>query len=186
VTPDAALRTPRARRGSPDATRERLIAAAAADFEARGYHGTDTNRIARAAGYAPGTFYKHFVDKRAAFLAVYDTWMAQEWGAIDRAPDAAHVVDFLLAHHRRWKGFRASLRALLASDAKVRAHHRRARRRQVERVRVLAPRLDATGAALLLLQVERICDAAADGELAALGADRARAREALIGMLTQV
>ena len=41
---------PRRRRGSPDETRARLVAAAADEIERAGYHGTDTNRIARAAG----------------------------------------------------------------------------------------------------------------------------------------
>src|SRR5260370_17670464 len=71
------------RRGSPAETRERLVAAAARIFNRVGYHGTDSNRIAKEAGYATGTFYKHFKDKREAFLAVYEAWVTSEWSAVD-------------------------------------------------------------------------------------------------------
>src|SRR5882724_2072818 len=77
------LRTPRPRRGSPELTRKRLVAAAARLFNRAGYHGTDSNEIARAAGYATGVFYKHFVDKREIFLAAYETWVVSEWKAVE-------------------------------------------------------------------------------------------------------
>ena len=41
--------SPRPRRGSPDETRARLVAAAAAVFNQEGYDGTDSNKLARAA-----------------------------------------------------------------------------------------------------------------------------------------
>jgi AcrR family transcriptional regulator len=102
---------PRPARGSPAETRQRLIQAAAVELETEGYFATDSNRIARAAGYAPGTFYKHFADKRAIFLAVYDDWVDAEWRAISDvvaagaplAELAGQLVDLLIAHHRRWR-----------------------------------------------------------------------------------
>ena len=55
-------------------------------FNRDGFHGTDSNRIARAAGYAPGSFYKHFADKRAIFLEAWEAWVTAEWAAVrDRA-----------------------------------------------------------------------------------------------------
>jgi AcrR family transcriptional regulator len=54
------LSTARPRRGTPAQTRERLVAAAAILFNRAGYHGTDSNRIARAAGYSTGTFYLNY------------------------------------------------------------------------------------------------------------------------------
>jgi AcrR family transcriptional regulator len=60
----------------------RLVAAGANEFNRVGYGGTDSNRIARAAGYAPGTFYKHFADKRDVFLAAYEAWVTAEWNTI--------------------------------------------------------------------------------------------------------
>lgn len=69
---------PRPSRGTPEETRERLVVAAAQLFNRVGYDGTDSNRIAREAGYAPGTFYKHFRDKKEIFLAVYEGWVTKE------------------------------------------------------------------------------------------------------------
>ena len=175
-------RRPRPRRGDPADTRARLVAAAAAVFNRAGYHGTDSNRLARAAGYAPATFYKHFPDKRAVLLAAYEAWVTAEWDAIGTAfataPTAAaradRIVTLVLAHHRRWKGLRASLRALVATDPVVRRFHRAQRRRQLD---VLA-RMRGDGShdpaarvddALLLFTLERTLDAVAEGETAALG-----------------
>ena len=62
TVPTLRRRPMRPKRGQSADTRERLVAAAAAVFNRDGYHGTDSNRLARAAGYAPATFYKHFPD----------------------------------------------------------------------------------------------------------------------------
>lgn len=178
--------TARPRRGTPAATRARLIAAAAEVFNRDGYYGTDSNRLARAAGYAPATFYKHFPDKRALFLAVYEAWVTAEWAAVERvlrgdlpaAARAARIVTMVVALHRRWRGLRAGLRALVASDAEARAFYRAQRRRQLRfaaRLRGTATRHRGAGrrrevggaedAAVLLFTLERVADAIADGEL---------------------
>ena len=188
--------TARPRRGSPAATRARLVAAAARVFNRDGFHGTDSNRIARAAGYAPGSFYKHFADKRAIFLEAYEAWVTAEWQAIERAiaaggsgeATATRIVALLLALHRRWRGFRASLRALVATDAAARRSHRRQRVRQLRllrelRVRYGGPALAAEDDALLLFTLERVCDAAADGELRDLGLSRAAMVRRLEGLV---
>src|SRR5580692_2619022 len=100
------LKSARPRRGFPEQTRERLVTAAAKLFNRVGYHGTDSNRIAREAGYSTGVFYKHFADKREIFLAAYETWVVSEWKAVaaelalDGKPEAtarrlvALTVDF--------------------------------------------------------------------------------------------
>src|SRR5215510_9754180 len=138
---------PRPRRGTPRETRARLVTVAAAEFNRVGYHGTDSNRLARAAGYAPGTFYKHFPDKRAVLLAAYEAWVTAEWDAIARlvredgrsATLAARIVDMVVALHRRWRGLRASLRVLVAEDLGARAFYRRQRRRQLALIAGLRP-----------------------------------------------
>ncbi len=176
---------PRPKRGAPDETRKRLVEAAARVFNEVGYQGTDSNRLAKEAGYSPGTFYKHFADKRAIFLAAYDAWALAEWTAIGQSlrsggpPShvASSIVHEVLGFHGRWSGFRASLRALVMWDPVVREHHRRARRRQL---RVMAGLRRAPGTsrrtaeqdAILLLTLERICDAIADGEVHELGLKR--------------
>jgi AcrR family transcriptional regulator len=189
------LAVPRPRRGSPSATRDRLVAAAAEELNRAGFHGTDTNRIARAAGYAPGTFYKHFLDKRAVLLAAYAAWVATEWQAIERVvaergtvhARAARIVDAVLDFHRRWRGLRASVRGLVARDPVVRKFYWAQRRRQLESLRALrrtAPSVAARAAdAHLLYTLERVCDAIADGEARALGVDE----DALVaGLVTLV
>ncbi len=50
-------------------TRDRLLLAARKLFVELGYHATRPQDIAREADVAAGTFYTHFADKRAAFLA---------------------------------------------------------------------------------------------------------------------
>ena len=163
-------------------TRARLVAAAAKAFNRAGYHGTDSNRIARAAGYAPATFYKHFADKRAIFLAAYERWVASEWSAVEDlvarggspAELAARIVDLVLEHHRRWRGLRASLLVLVASDAAVRRFYRAQRRRQLGMLAALRARLGAKRRpvaedAVLLFTLERTCDAIASGEPKDLG-----------------
>ena len=135
-------KTPRPLRGTPAQTRTRLVAAAAQVFNRSGYHGTDSNRIARAAGYSPGTFYKHFADKREIFLAAFQEWVDQEWGEVEREVAVTHdpealarrIVDLTLRHHIRWRGLRASMLALVGTDPVVRRFHRAQRRRQLRHV----------------------------------------------------
>ena len=186
----------RPRRGSPADTRRRLVAAAADVFNRHGFHGTDSNRIARAAGYAPGSFYKHFVDKRAIFLEAWDAWVTAEWAVVETAlaaggderTVASRIVRLVLSLHRRWRGFRASMRALVGSDPVARRFHRRQRVRQLRLLRDLdtrsgRPPRPAEDDALLLFTLERVCDAAADGELRDLGLSTAAMVERLEGLV---
>jgi AcrR family transcriptional regulator len=172
----------RPRRGTPEGTRERLIAAAAEVLNRDGYFGTDSNAIARAAGYSPATFYKHFEDKRAILLAAYERWVSAEWRHIGPtvraglpARDAAReLTSWVIGHHRRWRGLRASLLALVGADPIVRAFYLTQRRRQLEWLaEIRGPRHAAEGRreedALRLYTFERSCDAIANGEVEALG-----------------
>lgn len=170
----------------PDESRRALIDAAAALFNSVGYHGTDSNRIARAAGYAPGTFYTHFPDKRAIFLAVYESWVEAELSAMSRVLEAeagsrplrSRLAAAILGHHRKWQVFRASLRALYATDPVVHEARLAQRRRQIE---TMAATLKSRGrpvpsrAAMLarLLTFEVLCDAVADGDSDRLGIAKA-------------
>jgi len=159
---------------TPAVTRARLIAAAQTLFNTKGFDGTDSNRIAAAAGFAPQTFYRHFPDKTAIFLAVYEQWWRAEAEALrkilNRHPQGAPraAARAVLAFHTDWRVFRRSLRALTVSDPRVRQARAAARRAQIGE---LSPGRGRTLAALVgtLLTVERLCDAAADGELADLG-----------------
>ncbi len=175
----------RPRRRAPAQTRERLIAAAAKIFNRDGYRGTDSNRIAKEAGYATGTFYIHFKDKREAFLAVYQAWVTSEWKAIDEELSAGNdpevtarkLVQLSIDFHTKWRGFRASLIELVFTDAKVRRFYRAQRRRQLDVIAQLRQRFPIRGGrreddAILLYTTERVYDAIAQGELRVLGLDR--------------
>ncbi len=187
---------------APEETRSRLVEAAGKLFNSVGYFGTDSNRIARAAGYAPGTFYVHFADKLEIFLEVYRGWVASEWQAIAAviapaqaagAGSLAHVPEkwkpifrkghasalslriaqAVLRHHREWRMFRKSLRALTMTDERVHQARVKERARQIAQTAQL---LEARGvrqtpariyANLLLFEI--LCDAVADGDTASLG-----------------
>ena len=117
----------RTRRG----TAEKLVRAAAGEFNERGFLATDTNRIARRAGFAPQTFYRWFQDKTEVFIRVYEQWQQEEAGVLQRllAKDAsdARLVQAVVAHHRAYLIFRRSLRRLSVEDDDVRKARAQAR-----------------------------------------------------------
>jgi AcrR family transcriptional regulator len=77
-------------------TRARLLAAARKLFTSAGYDATRPQDIARLADVAIGTFYVHFPDKRAAFLAFTDA--------------AAHeLMERIRTHAADTEGFEARL-----------------------------------------------------------------------------
>lgn len=152
--------------------RANLLAAAAADFEEVGYNGTHSNRIAARAGYAPQTFYRHFPDKLAIFLAVYADWNDSGLAALPELRDAQSAAAALIAHHRAARVFRRSLRTLTATEPRVAEARARARRRQAAALAAALPAFRARPAAdrfATLLILERLADAIADSEFEALG-----------------
>lgn len=187
---------PRPLRGPPEETRDRLVHAAAEIFNRDGYEGTDSNRIAREAGYAPGTFYKHFADKREIFAAVYAEWVAKEWRAVTATlgsnattqQRAEEIVETFVSHHVRWRGFRASLRALVSTDATVRDFYQRQRRLQLELLEQRAARERPRGEdrardAMLLYTLERTADALAEQEHRVLEVDPDALRALLVELV---
>ncbi len=191
--------TNRPRRGSPAETRERLVAAAARLFNRAGYHGTDSNRIAKEAGYATGTFYKHFKNKREAFLAAYEVWVASEWKAVeseisaggDTGAIAQRLVDLSIEFHVMWRGLRASLLELVFSDEAVRRFYRAQRRKQLDIMAGLRARIGSRPRrreddAIHLYTTERTFDAIAQGEVQALGLDNELVIEAMVQKVTAV
>jgi AcrR family transcriptional regulator len=168
---------------APEETRKRLVEAAGKLFNTTGYFGTDSNRIARAAGFAPGTFYVHFADKREIFLEVYRGWVASEWEAIAAAmapektagpaPQSLRIARAVLRHHREWRMFRKSLRALTMTDERVHEARVGARAHQIAQISELLRKrgVRQTPARIYanLLLFEILCDAVADGDTATLG-----------------
>ncbi len=183
----------RPRRGTPEQTRARLVATAGEIFNRAGYHGTDSNQIAKEAGYATGTFYKHFKDKREAFLAVYEAWVTSEWRAIDaelsadrnREETARRLVKLSIDFHTKWRGLRASLIELVFTDEEVRRFYRSQRRRQLDVIAQLRQRLGIPSGrreddAIDLFTTERTFDAIGQGEIQALGLDQDVVVEAMV------
>jgi AcrR family transcriptional regulator len=176
-----ARRSPKRSR-NPEASRRALVDAAAQLFNSVGYHGTDTNRIAIAAGYTPGTFYTHFDDKRAIFLEVYRQWLDDEIAAIaavldsDERSKRVRLARVVLEHHRKWRIFRASLRALYATDPVVREARLGERRRQLDLTLQRQGRKGKQARAEILaamLIAETLADSIADGDVVALGVKEA-------------
>lgn len=176
----------------PEETREKLLLAAEKEFNSHGFLGTDTNRIARAAGYAPQTFYRHFADKTAIFLAVYERWWRAERDAIIQAVQGtkgearlAKIADTILAFHVRWRLFRRSLRHLSAEDKRVRAARVKARKAQIESLLAMPRRSRVTKEEIYagLLILERLADAAAENEYRDMGFSTRAARTAIIATL---
>jgi len=175
----------RPRRGLPEQTRERLLEAAAEIFNRVGYYGTDSNQIAHQAGYATGTYYKHFKDKKELFLAVYERWVSDEWQAISSAIEtgrtpgqiARALVEVSIDFHTKGRGLRSSLQVLVSSDPDVRRFYRQQRRKQLDtmarlRKEIGAPSRTREEDAIHLYMTERVFDAIANCELAPLGLDR--------------
>jgi len=168
---------------APEKTRGKLVEAAGKLFNSVGYFGTDSNRIAREAGYAPGTFYVHFADKREIFLEVYRGWVSSEWQAIAAAiapekgaavgSQSLRIAQAVLRHHREWRMFRKSLRALTVTDERVHQARVAQRARQIAQTSELlrARGVTQTPARIYanLLLFEILCDAVADGDTATLG-----------------
>ena len=63
--------------GAAELTRQRLIRAALELFTTRGYHDTTTAQIAKKAGIAEGTIYRHFASKQQLMNELYRA--AQRW-----------------------------------------------------------------------------------------------------------
>jgi AcrR family transcriptional regulator len=183
----------RPRRGSPEQTRERLVAAAAIQFNRFGFHGTDSNSIAREAGYATGTFYKHFREKREIFLAAYEHWLAAEWKGVDdelsqmrnAEETAKRLVELTIRFHTEWRGLRASLMELVFSDPEVRRFFRKQRRRQLDHIvelrsRFALPPQTREQDAIFMCLTERVYDAIGLGEIQSLGLDQSVVIESMV------
>ena len=187
----ATVRT-RKSKASGETTREKLARAALAEFNAHGFDGTDTNKIARRAGFAPQTFYRWFADKTEIFLFVYRRWEEEEGALIaelrrKRTP-AADMAEAIVAHHRATLKFRRSLRQLSVDNDDVRAARAQSRRRQIARILEWNPKSISTAEALapILLQSERLCDALAEGELKDMEVTEDAARRELATLLKRL
>ena len=172
-------------------TRTRLLNAATEEFNEKGFAGTDTNQIARQAGFAPQTFYRWFDDKTQIFIAAYRGWEDIEREALEellrRDASAEQLVEVVVSHHSRYKIFRRSLRQLSLENPQVREARAASRRRQVEAIQVWQQKLGQVQAessiAVALLQMERLADALAERELEDMNLSPVLGRQTLAALI---
>jgi AcrR family transcriptional regulator len=161
-------------------TATRLVQAALLEFNEHGFNGTDTNKIARRAGFAPQSFYRWFDNKLQIFLAAYRAWEAEELVAVSAKRGDKRSISLIaktiVAHHRAYVVFRRSLRTLAYEVDEVRVARAQSRERQVAQLRewLGARAANATDMKLNLLKIERLSDAIAEGELSDLGVSEAK------------
>lgn len=190
------LRAPRARVRDPEAARDAIISCGKIVFNREGYFGTNSNVIAQRSGYAASSFYTHFRDKLDLFLVVYGRWVDEEWsslrGALDVTTGAAEflreAVERLTEHHRRWRTFRANLRALAALEPRMRAAQNRQRRLQIQWLKDLAEKLawpppSTSKCTFVVFALERVLDAIAESDVVELGVDSRELKQTVVSML---
>jgi AcrR family transcriptional regulator len=176
------------KRRDSDATSAALIASARKEFEESGFDSTQSNKIARRAGFAPQTFYRHFADKVEILLAVYENWAVEELKALDAAKGMREAARTLLDHHRASLKLRRALRVLTVTDQRVRVARATSRLVQIEHLRKLLPHTAGMTDARLarsLFIIERVADACAEGEFADLRINLDAAEEQLTACLRQ-
>lgn len=170
-------------RGQRGEGRAALVNAARLEFNEVGYDATNTNAIARRAGYAPQTFYRHFEDKLAIFLAVYRAWVVEEEVGLKSLTAPEAMADLVIDHHQRHRIFRRALRRLTVESERVGAARAEARRAQMASIAARSPayaRLGAADQLAGLLRLERLCDAMVDGEFERLGIPDVAARQTIV------
>lgn len=179
-------------RGRPKGNRDTaalLIQAAMGEFCEAGYNATDTNKIARRAGFAPQTFYRWFSDKTEIFIAAYHAWVEEEQDVlgrlISRQATTEQIAAAIIRQHKNYRVFRRSLRLLAVEDPLVRAARTASRRQQAQNLchwRGL-PDDAMQGMLIRLLQIERLADAAAEDEGDDLSIPESALRQAICELI---
>lgn len=167
-------------------TSDRLIDAALGEFAEKGFDGTHTNAIARAAGFAPQTFYRHFPDKLTIFVAVYERWQRDEAqflkAMLGERRGSRDMAERIVSHHREHRQFRRDLRRLAVETDVVRTARRNSRDKQLDFI----GGFDRDRQAARLLQVERLADAIAEGELRDLGLNEGAAIDEIAARIDEL
>ena len=121
-------------------TRERLIVAARAVFEERGFDGTRMGDIATAAGVSHGTVYTWFPTKEDALHAVVDS-VTEEMYSVLSTPDVSDPIERIAVANARYLEVHRDTARLLevvaqaaVDDASFRAVLTGLRRTHVDRV----------------------------------------------------
>ncbi|MEY4763762.1 MAG: hypothetical protein RI907_435 [Pseudomonadota bacterium] len=168
----------------------RLLQAATAEFVEHGYEGTSTNRIAERAGFAPQTFYRWYKDKLAVFVAVHQAWAEGEMAQLDamltESASGRHLAEVCVESHRSFLTFQRSLRRLAQDTPAVREATATARLAQIARIRARHPQLPAEEVAAVLIGMNHLCEALAEGEFGDLGLQGDQAYALLANWIDQL
>jgi len=98
-----------------EATRARILAAAAEAFAERGYDATGVAEICERAGVSKGAFYYHYQTKQALFLTLIDVWLQELNRALGQTDsDNTTVPDRVLAMSGRFQDILTSRTPQLA------------------------------------------------------------------------
>jgi AcrR family transcriptional regulator len=113
--------------------RIRLLTASVEVVAERGFAAATSAAIARHAGVSPRTFYDHFADKQACFLAAYDTFAQQLFtrlvAALESDEDVVTIMDRTVgAYLATWQEHPAAARAFLIEMESAGPDARRRRR----------------------------------------------------------
>ncbi|RZI81662.1 MAG: TetR/AcrR family transcriptional regulator [Rubrivivax sp.] len=174
----------------PD-TRTLLLQAATAEFVEFGFANTDTNRIARRANFAPQTFYRWYKDKLDVFIQVYRAWEEAEIEMLDamltEQATSLQIAEAFVESYRSFLVFRRNLRQLACESADIRKAVADSRRRQIEQIKRWNPAFTSDEhIATLIVQMDRVCEALAEGEFEELGLSGSGAYEVLSGSIDQL
>src|ERR1700691_712079 len=96
-TPQPSDLAERPQRRKPESL-SKIQAAARKLFVERGYHATRPQDIAREAGLGHGTFYLHYPDKRACFLAFVEDARTELDGCVRARVSAQQTLEELIAN----------------------------------------------------------------------------------------
>lgn len=172
-------------------TRTLLLQAATAEFVEFGFGSTDTNRIARRANFAPQTFYRWYKDKLDIFVQVYQAWEDAEIEMMDamlteHAP-SPQIAEAFVQSYRSFLVFRRNLRQLACDTPEVRKAVADSRRRLIDQIKRWNPALHSDEhIATLIVQMDRVCEALAEGEFEELGLEGSAAYEVLSRSIDQL
>lgn len=181
----------------PSRTRRQLKIAARREFNLAGFFLTDTNKIAKLAGYAPGTFYRHFKDKLEIFIEVYRDWHWELISEIERAFNSAanpndiprQLCSSLLKLYSEGRLFRASLWTLSFFEPRITGYKLDRRRELVTTLNRLRQQLNndislpLKEALTFALILERLIESIIENEYESLDIAPEEAKQELLKLI---
>lgn len=187
------------RKRDPIKTKEKLLESGIELFNNPGYFFTDSNEIARKAGFAPGTFYQHFRNKNELFIEIYKNWLSKQLLLMEEGlKSAQNLSQFceqmaveMLPLFGEWKGFRNSVRALTATDQATRDFRRKSAEAIFDLIKKvslhfkLSP-LEMKQALPHLLCLESFLDAFAEGVLFSYGYSEEEVKARMVKILSSL